>query len=73
MAREEAPLFLFESATRVMWAEEVAREAGVPVDVVPAPTGTRDVCGLALQTFPQHAGTLERILREEGIRFRRHP
>jgi hypothetical protein len=30
------------------------------------------VCGLALRTFPQHAETLERILREEGIRFRRH-
>ena len=55
-----------------MWAEEAAQESGVPVEVVPAPAGTRDVCGLALRTFLQHAETLERILREEGIRFRRH-
>jgi hypothetical protein len=72
VARGDAPLFLFESATHVMWAEEAAQESGVPVDVVPAPAGTRDVCGLALRTFPQNAETLERILREEGIRFRRH-
>ena len=69
---EDAPLFLFDSTTHVMWAEEVALEGGVPVEVVPAPKGVPDVCGLALRTAAGHVATLEGILREEGIRYRRH-
>lgn len=72
MGPEDAPLFLFDSSTHVMWAEEVAQEEGVPVEVVPAPRGLKDVCGLALRTPANNAGALERLLTEEGINFRRH-
>ena len=72
MGAEDAPLFLFDSSTHVMWAEEVAQEEGVPVEVVPAPRGLKDVCGLALRTSAKYAGGLERLLTEEGIDFRRH-
>lgn len=65
-------LFLFHSTTEVMWAEEVAREGGVPVEVVPAPKGVPDLCGLALRTSTVHAGALEGLLGKEGIKFRRH-
>lgn len=72
MTAEGAPLFLFDSTTAMMWAEEVAQEGDVPVEVVPAPKGVPDICGLALRTSPGHAGALERLLGEEGIKFRRH-
>ena len=55
-----------------MWAEEVAQEGGVPVEVVPAPKGVPEVCGLALRTSAGHAGILEGLLEEEGINFKRH-
>jgi hypothetical protein len=64
-------LFLFESATLVMWAEEVALEAGVPVEVVPAPRGRGDICGLAIRTTPHQEEALDAALREEGIPFQR--
>jgi len=67
-----APLFLFETATQVLWAEEVAQEEGLPVEVVPAPEDMEDVCGLALRTPTAHAESLEALLKEEGIPFQRH-
>ncbi len=65
-------LFLFESSTHVLWAEEVAQEEGIPVEVVPAPEEARDRCGLSIRTFPERAGELEELLREEGIPYQLH-
>ncbi|MGW8265255.1 MAG: DUF3343 domain-containing protein [Longimicrobiales bacterium] len=65
-------LFLFDSTTAVMWAEEVAQEGGVPVEIVPAPRDVPDICGLALRTSPGHAGALAGLLEREGINFMRH-
>jgi hypothetical protein len=67
----EPGLFLFESTTHVFWAEEAAQEKGIAVDVVPAPRGTKDLCGLALRTTPEGKGALESVLRAEGIPFQR--
>ncbi|MGD8361289.1 MAG: DUF3343 domain-containing protein [Gemmatimonadota bacterium] len=64
-------LFLFESTTHVFWAEEAAQEEGVAVEVVPAPPGMKDLCGLALRTTHEGKGALESVLRAEGIPFRR--
>ena len=65
-------LLLFESATLVFWAEEVAGEGGIPVEVVPAPAGLRDLCGLALQTPFAHLPALKAALQAEGIPYRLH-
>ena len=65
-------LFLFESTTEVFWAEEVAEEEGIPVEVVPAPDGMEDLCGLAIRTPVHHAAALARTLEDEGISFREH-
>jgi hypothetical protein len=64
-------IYLFETGTHVLWAEEVAKENKVPVEVVPAPAGFSNHCGLALQTFGASAPALEERLKEEGIPFRR--
>jgi len=66
-------LFLLESSTHVFWAEEVARDEGIPVEVIPAPKEARDSCGLAIRTLPERADDLATLLREEGIPFKTHP
>jgi hypothetical protein len=69
---DDALLLLFETATHVMWAEEVAAESAIPVEVVPAPDGAADSCGIALKTTRNHEEALGSLLREEGIPFRLH-
>jgi hypothetical protein len=63
-------VYLFESGTHVLWAEEVAKERGIPAEVVPAPPGFSDQCALAIRTSIGHAAALEVSLEEEGIEFR---
>lgn len=65
--------YLFETGTHVLWAEEVAEEKGLPVEVVPAPPGYSRQCGLAVRTFAAVAPALEALLGEEGISFHRLP
>ena len=53
-----------------MWAEEVAREQGVAVEVVPAPEGVDAKCGMALEVLPESLDNLRSMLDKEGIPFR---
>ena len=69
----ELRFFLFRDTTLLLWAEEVAELEGIPVEVVPAPVESDDLCSLALQTFPKSVSFLESLLKEEGIPFERHP
>jgi hypothetical protein len=73
MGDEVPETFLFETSTHVLWAEEVALEAGIPVAVVPAPAETRDTCGLAIQTYSTSARPFSDLLEEEEIPFKRYP
>lgn len=63
-------LYLFDTTTAAMWAEDVALGRSIPAEVVPAPPGAEAKCGLALRTLDEHAGALEAALREEGVPFR---
>jgi len=65
-------LYLFRSGTEVLWAEEVSKEAGVPVEVVPSPSDSKNLCGLALQVFSRDASKLEGLMEEEGIPYQEH-
>ena len=53
-----------------MWAEEVAREQGVAVEVVPAPEGVDAKCGMALEVLPESLDNLQALLSKEGIPFK---
>ena len=53
-----------------MWAEELAREEGVAVEVVPAPEGVDAKCGMALEVLPESFDMLQATLTREGVPFR---
>ena len=63
-------LFLFDTTHHALWAEEVAVQAGIPADVVPAPPDRGKArCDLALETFADRAEALRRALDLEGVEF----
>lgn len=59
--------FTFHTTHHALWAEEVAREAGIPADVVPAPPAARARCNLALEALPEDAERLAATFAAEGV------
>ena len=64
-------LFTFETTHHALWAEEVAADAAIPAEVVPAPPEARARCTLALETLPEEAGRLAGALEAAGVPFGR--
>lgn len=60
-------VFTFDTTHHALWAEEVAREAGVPAEVVPAPPAARARCNLALETLPDEVDRLGAALNAAGV------
>ena len=71
VSRPASPTFVFDTTNAALWAEEVAKEAGIPVEVVSAPADSDAKCDLALVTLEARADELERALAEAGVAFRR--
>ncbi len=67
--RDEAAVFTFDTTHHALWAEEVAGEAGIPVEVIPAPPAARARCNLALATLPEEVARLAEELRAGGVPF----
>lgn len=67
------PVFTFATTHHALWAEEVARKAGIPAEVVPAPPGRIARCDLAIETLPEDVDWLARVLRGEEVPFELHP
>jgi selenide,water dikinase len=57
-------LLVFGTVQRVMRSERAAREAGLDVDVVPAPRSVSSECGVVLEALAQEAGALQVVLRD---------
>ncbi len=66
------PVFTFDTTHHALWAEEVAGEAGIPVEVIPAPPAARARCNLALATLPEDVPRLADELRARGVPFGVH-
>lgn len=66
-------LFLFPTTHMAMWAEEVAGESSLPVELVPAPPGSEGLCDLALQTFAHLDTAVSDALTDAGVDFSRPP
>jgi hypothetical protein len=62
-------ILVFDTTHHAMWAEEIAREQGVAVEVVPAPEGVEAKCGMALEVLPESLENLQSLLSKEGIPF----
>jgi hypothetical protein len=62
-------ILVFDTTHHAMWAEEIAREQGVAVEVVPAPEGVDAKCGMALEVLPESLDSLQDALSKEGIPF----
>lgn len=62
-------ILVFDTTHHAMWAEEIAREQGVAVEVVPAPEGVDAKCGMALEVLPDSLENLQAALSKEGIPF----
>jgi hypothetical protein len=64
---------VFDTTTAALWAEEVARDAGIPAEIVPAPADAAAKCDLALETLVVHVQALEAALGAQGVPHRRWP
>ena len=65
-----ARTLVFETTHHALWAEEVARESRLGVEVVPAPAAARAGCDLALAVLDEDVDELLGALRERGINVR---
>ena len=63
-------IVIFDTTHHALWAEEVAREKGFAVEVVPAPEGVDAKCGMALEVLPDTFDELQAALTREGIPFK---
>ncbi len=63
-------VFTFDTTHHAMWAEDVAREQSLPVEVVPAPADGQARCGAALRVADAQRQELEAALQGEGIPHR---
>lgn len=68
-----APTLTFQTTHHALWAEEVARERGIPAEVVPAPPAARARCNLALETLPDELPRLLAALEAAGVPHARWP
>lgn len=63
-------IVIFDTTHHALWAEEVARERGLAVEVVPAPEGTSAKCGMALEVLNESFDAVKAALTQEGISFK---
>jgi len=60
-------VLVFDTTHHALWAEEVARGAGLPVDIVPAPSESRAKCDLALDFVLEDESSLLAALDRAGV------
>ncbi|MDQ7087746.1 MAG: selenide, water dikinase SelD, partial [Acidobacteriota bacterium] len=60
-------LVVFGTVQKVLQAERLARQAGLDVDVLPAPRAVSSECGVVLEIGRRDALRLESLLAEEGL------
>jgi len=60
-------IVVFGTVQRVMRAERAARDAGLDVDVIPAPRSVSSECGVVLEARSGEAAALAACLREAGL------
>jgi hypothetical protein len=64
-------IFTFDTTHHALWAEEVAKDAGIPHEVVPSPPAAQARCSIAVETLPADAARFEAMLATVGIETKR--
>ncbi len=64
------PVFTFDTTHHALWAEEIARDHGVPYGVVAAPAESKALCSIAIETLPDEEERMAAILSASAIEFR---
>lgn len=64
------PVFTFDTTHHALWAEEIARDTGIPHEVVAAPPAANASCSIAIETLTEEEGRLSTALSSVGIHFR---
>jgi hypothetical protein len=62
-------IVMFDTTHHALWAEEVARNKGFDVEIVPAPESSDAKCGMAMEIVSGYEEVLA-ALRDEGIPFK---
>jgi hypothetical protein len=65
-------IVVFDTTHHALWAEQVARDKGYAVEVVPAPEGVDAKCGMALEVLEESFEDLKSIFAQEGIPFKQY-
>lgn len=65
-------VFTFDTTHHALWAEEVAGEAGIPVEVIPAPPAAMARCNLAIATLAEDVSRLAGELDACGVPYSIH-
>ena len=63
-------LLVFDTTHHALWAEQLARERLLGVEVVPAPAASGAKCDLALEYLPEDESALLDALHASAVPFR---
>lgn len=63
-------LLVFDTTHHALWAEQIARDGLLGVEVVPAPAASDAKCDLALEYLPEDEPALLEALQQAGVPFR---
>jgi hypothetical protein len=66
-------VLVFDTTHHALLAEQVALEAGLGVQVTPAPPAAKARCDLALEYLPEEEEKLLELLRRAGVHFDLYP
>jgi hypothetical protein len=67
MVKESDYVAIFHSIHRVLKAEKILKQEGVPFLLIPVPRQLTSDCGLALRFSPEARENLLEILADEGL------
>jgi len=63
------PVFTFHTTHHALWAEELAAEQRIPVEIIPAPPESGARCDLAIETLPEEVEALMLLLQQHGVEY----
>jgi hypothetical protein len=61
------PVLVFDTTHHALWAEQLARGAGLAAEVIPAPASARAKCSLALEYLAEDGPALLAELQRAGV------